>query len=62
MLKLVIGSKGKGKTKHMLETANNEAKTSDGLVIYLDKNSKHSEYKEICKTGGIFDGRTMETH
>ncbi len=41
MLKLVIGSKGKGKTKYMLETANNEAKTSDGLVIYLDKNSKH---------------------
>lgn len=41
MLKLVIGSKGKGKTKFMLETANNEAKTSDGLVIYLDKNSKH---------------------
>ena len=42
MLKLVIGSKGKGKTKYMLETANNEAKTSDGLVIYLDKNSKGS--------------------
>lgn len=41
MLKLVIGSKGKGKTKFMLETANKEAQTSDGLVIYLDKNSKH---------------------
>lgn len=41
MLKLVIGSKGKGKTKFMLETANKEAQTSDGLVIYLDKNAKH---------------------
>ena len=41
MLKLVIGSKGKGKTKFMLDTANQEAQTSDGLVIYLDKNSKH---------------------
>ncbi len=41
MLKLVIGSKGKGKTKYMLETANTEAKTSDGVVIYLDKNAKH---------------------
>lgn len=41
MIKLVVGSKGKGKTKFMLETANNEAKKSDGLVIYLDKNAKH---------------------
>ncbi len=41
MVKLVVGSKGKGKTKFMLETANNEAKKSDGLVIYLDKNAKH---------------------
>lgn len=41
MVKLVVGSKGKGKTKFMLETANNEARTSDGLVIYLDKNAKH---------------------
>ena len=41
MLKLVIGSKGKGKTKFLLDTANAEAKSSDGLVIYLDKNAKH---------------------
>ncbi len=41
MLKLVIGSKGKGKTKFMLDTANKEAQVSDGLVIYLDKNAKH---------------------
>ena len=41
MVKLVVGSKGKGKTKYMHDTANNEARTSDGLVIYLDKNAKH---------------------
>ncbi len=41
MVKLVLGAKGKGKTKYMLEHANNEAKESDGLVIYLDKNSEH---------------------
>ncbi|MCF0142313.1 MAG: twitching motility protein PilT [Parasporobacterium sp.] len=41
MVKLVLGTKGKGKTKYMLETANAEAKSSDGIVIYLDKNAKH---------------------
>lgn len=41
MVKLVLGTKGKGKTKYMLEHANAEAKESDGLVIYLDKNSEH---------------------
>ncbi len=41
MIKLVVGAKGKGKTKYMLESANAEAKQSDGLVIYLDKNSEH---------------------
>jgi len=41
MVNLVLGSKGKGKTKYLLEHANSEAKQSDGLVIYLDKNSEH---------------------
>lgn len=41
MIKLVLGSKGKGKTKYMIDTANAEAKKSDGLVIYIDKNSEH---------------------
>ncbi len=41
MVKLVVGAKGKGKTKFILEAANAEAKTSDGVVIYLDKNAKH---------------------
>lgn len=41
MVKLVLGAKGKGKTKFLLDSANAEAKTSDGVVIYLDKNAKH---------------------
>ncbi|MBQ9814391.1 MAG: twitching motility protein PilT [Lachnospiraceae bacterium] len=41
MVKLVLGAKGKGKTKYMLDNANSEAKNSDGVVIYLDKNAKH---------------------
>lgn len=41
MVKLVLGTKGKGKTKYLLDNANAEAKSSDGVVIYLDKNTKH---------------------
>ncbi len=41
MVKLVLGAKGKGKTKYLLDNANAEAAESDGVVIYLDKNSKH---------------------
>ena len=41
MVKLIAGGKGKGKTKYILDRANTEAKSSDGSVIYLDKNSKH---------------------
>lgn len=41
MVKLVAGEKGKGKTKLILDMANAEAKSSDGVVIYLDKSSKH---------------------
>lgn len=41
MVKLVLGAKGKGKTKYLLDNANAESKNSDGIVIYLDKNAKH---------------------
>lgn len=41
MVKLIAGDKGKGKTKFILDMANKEASESDGVVIYLDKNSKH---------------------
>ena len=41
MLRIIAGEKGKGKTKYILDMANNEAKNSDGVIIYLDKNNKH---------------------
>ena len=41
MVRIIAGDKGKGKTKYILDKANTEAKSSDGVVIYLDKNSKH---------------------
>ena len=41
MIQLIVGEKGKGKTKHLLEKVNAAAKTSNGNIVYLDKNSKH---------------------
>ena len=41
MIQIVCGDKGKGKTKVMLEKANEMAKLSTGSIAYLDKSSKH---------------------
>jgi hypothetical protein len=40
MVQLIMGKKGKGKTKHLLDKVNSEIKTVNGS-IYLDKSSKH---------------------
>lgn len=41
MLKLVTGTKGKGKTKYLLDACNADGKSNDGLVIYIGKNNDH---------------------
>ncbi len=41
MVQLIVGKKGKGKTKHLLDKANTEIKEADGNFVYLDKSSKH---------------------
>lgn len=41
MLELIIGAKGNGKTRKMVEKANNESKRSSGSIIYIDKSNKH---------------------
>ena len=41
MLKLVTGTKGKGKTKFILNACNEDGRTNDGFVIYIDKNNDH---------------------
>lgn len=41
MVQIVCGEKGKGKTKIMLQKANEAAKLSKGQVVYLDKSTKH---------------------
>ena len=41
MIQLIIGEKGKGKTKVLLDKANADVLTASGNVVYLDKSTKH---------------------
>ncbi len=41
MVQIIAGKKGKGKTKHLLNKANEAIKESKGSIVYLDKSSKH---------------------
>ena len=41
MVQLIVGKKGKGKTKYLLEKVNTEIKEAEGNFVYLDKSSKH---------------------
>ena len=41
MVQLIIGNKGKGKTKVLLDKANSEIKNTEGNVVYLDKSTEH---------------------
>ena len=41
MVQLIVGNKGKGKTKHLLEKVNLQVKETKGNIVYLDKSQKH---------------------
>ena len=41
MVQLIVGNKGKGKTKHLLDKVNSEIKEISGNIVYLDKSTKH---------------------
>ena len=41
MVQLIVGRKGKGKTKQLLDKVNAEIKTVSGNIVYLDKSTKH---------------------
>lgn len=41
MVQLIVGEKGKGKTKVLLDKVNKEIKSINGNVVYLDKSSEH---------------------
>ena len=40
MVQIIVGVKGKGKTKRLLEMANEAVKDAKGTVVYLDKSAK----------------------
>ena len=41
MVQLIVGKKGKGKTKHLLDKVNSEVQQVPGSIVYLDKSTKH---------------------
>lgn len=41
MVQLIVGNKGKGKTKQLLDKVNSEIKEIPGNIVYLDKSTKH---------------------
>ena len=40
-VELIVGKKGKGKTKVLLDRVNNAVKEANGSIVYLDKSTKH---------------------
>ena len=41
MVQLIVGKKGKGKTKQLLDKVNSEVRDISGSIVYLDKSTKH---------------------
>ena len=41
MVQMIVGNKGKGKTKYLLDKVNSEIKEVAGNIVYLDKSTKH---------------------
>lgn len=41
MVELIVGKKGKGKTKVLLDRVNGAVKEANGNIVYLDKSTKH---------------------
>ncbi len=41
MVQLIVGAKGKGKTKQLLAKAEEAIKAANGSVVYIDRSSQH---------------------
>lgn len=41
MVEIIAGEKGKGKTKVLIDKANEDIKFTRGTIVYLDKSNKH---------------------
>ena len=43
MIELIVGEKGKGKTKTMVAKASNDSRLTGINIIYIDSNNKHTD-------------------
>ena len=41
MIQLIVGDRGKGKTRVLLDSANEAIQEASGNIVYIDKSSKH---------------------
>lgn len=41
MIKLIAGGKGEGKTKRLIQLANDSIKTTDGHIVFIDDDKRH---------------------
>jgi len=41
MIQLLASEKGQGKTKKLIQMANDSVKQTDGRVVFIDKNNRH---------------------
>ena len=41
MIQVIAGKKGSGKTKRLIDMANETAKTSEGVVVFLDDDNRY---------------------
>ncbi len=41
MIKFIVGEKGQGKTKKLIDLANASAKTTDGHLVFIDDDNRH---------------------
>ena len=48
MVELIVGKKGKGKTKVLLDKVNGAVKEANGSIVYLDKR-RYSSYNRTGK-------------
>ena len=53
MVELIVGKKGKGKTKVLLDRVNGAVKEANGSIVYLDKSTKHMY--ELNNKGRLID-------
>ena len=41
MIRFLVGEKGEGKTKRLIELANERVKTADGNLVFIERDSSH---------------------